>query len=97
MARRTVQIENFTSPGKLYTVDADKFEAVRAAYLSVVPSEAPGLTPAQIKTALLPHLPDDLFPGGDKAGWWAKAVQLDQEAKGVIVRGEGSPVRLRRA
>lgn len=97
MARRTIQIENFTSPGRLYTVDADKFEAVRTAYLSVLTAEAPGMTPAEIKTALLPHLPDDLFPGGDKAGWWAKAVQLDLEAKGVIVRAAGSPVRLRKA
>lgn len=97
MAKRTIQIENFTSPGRLHTVDADKFEAMRAAYLSVLTTEAPGLTPAQIKTALLPHLSDDLFPGGDKAGWWAKAVQLDLEAKGAILRGAGSPVRLRKA
>jgi hypothetical protein len=32
------------------------------------------------------HLPDDEFPGGAKAGWWTKCVQLDLEAKGVIVR-----------
>ena len=37
-----------------------------------------------------------LFPGGDKAGWGLKAVQLDQEAKGVIGRADKPPVRLRR-
>jgi hypothetical protein len=30
----------------------------------------------------------------EKAGWWAKAVQLDLEAKGVLKRMKGSPVRL---
>jgi hypothetical protein len=41
------------------------------------------------------HLPADLFPGGEKAGWWVKAVQLDLEAKRVIARTP-SPVRLYR-
>ena len=30
------------------------------------------------------HLPEDLLPGGAKAGWWCKTVRLDLEAKGVI-------------
>ncbi len=96
MPKRTIQVENFTSPGRLYTVDADKFEAMREAYLAVLTSEPPGMTPAEIKAAAIPGLPDSLFPGGDKAGWWAKCVQLDLEAKGVIVRAPGSPVRLRK-
>ncbi|MGZ2380875.1 DUF6958 family protein [Rhizobium brockwellii] len=29
-----------------------------------------------------------------KAGWWLKAVQLDLEAKRIIQRGPGKPVRL---
>lgn len=33
---------------------------------------------------MLAHLPESLFPGGAKAGWWTKAVQLDLEAKGLI-------------
>lgn len=36
----------------------------------------------------------ELFPGGEKASWWLKAVQLDLEAKGVIARGSKGPVRL---
>jgi hypothetical protein len=46
--------------------------------------------------AVVLHLPRDLFPGGAKAGWWAKTVQLDQEAKGTIVRDTGKPLRWRR-
>jgi hypothetical protein len=89
-----MKVENVLQPGKTYSVDAAKFEAMKAAYLKVLPKTAPGLTPAEIKNAILPHLPQDLFPGGEKAGWWLKSVQLDQEAKGVITRGTGAPVRL---
>ena len=63
------------------------------AYLAVLPDAAPGLTPEQIISAVQSHLPQDLFPGGEKAGWWGKAVQLDLEAKGVIRRST-KPVRL---
>ncbi len=34
---------------------------------------------------------------GARAGWWAKTVQLDLEAKGVIARGRTRPLRLRKA
>jgi hypothetical protein len=88
------KIENVLQPGKTYSVDTIKFEAMKAAYLKVLPGTPPGLTPAEIKKQVLPHLPQDLFPGGEKAGWWMKAVQLDQEAKGLVTRGPGAPVRL---
>lgn len=97
MARRKIDVQNVVSPGPVQSVDADKYEATRDAYLSVLTSEAPGMTPAEIKAALTPKLPEDLFPGGATAGWWAKCVQLDLEAKGVIERAAGGPVRLRKA
>ena len=56
----------------------------------------PGLTVAELKARALPHLPEALFPGGAKAGWWIKSVQLDLEAKGVIARTDTSPLRLHR-
>ncbi len=46
--------------------------------------------------AVIAYLPKDLFPKGAKASWWAKTVQLDQEAKGTIVRDTGKPLRWRR-
>lgn len=91
-----IEIENVLQPGKTYRVEAGKFAAMRDAMLAVLPAEAPGLTPGEIKAAVLPRLPEDLFPGGDKAGWWIKAVQLDQEAKGVLARST-APVRLYRS
>jgi hypothetical protein len=43
------------------------------------------------------HLPEDLYPGGAKAGWWMKTVQLDLEAKGAIVREKTTPLRLHKS
>ncbi len=91
-----VEIENILHPGTIYRVQADKYRAMRSAYLEVLPDEAPGWNAGQIIEAVKPHLPEDLFPGGEKAGWWVAAVQLDLEAKGIIKRTEKSPVRLYR-
>lgn len=89
-----MQVENVGQPGKTYIVDADKFTAMRSAVLAICPGAPPGLTPAEIITAVIPHLPGDLFPGGDTAGWWVKCVQLDLEAKGILKRAPKAPVRL---
>ena len=86
-------IENIASPGHTYRVNAKKYTAMKAALMQVLPAKPPGLTVAAAKEALLPHLSQDLFPGGDKAGWWLKAVHLDLEAKGEIGR-VSKPVRL---
>ena len=91
-----IVVENVLQPDKTYRVDAAKFTAMKAAMLGSLPDSGPGLTVADLKRALLPLLPADLFPGGEKAGWWLKAVQLDQEAKGIVARAPGSPVRLYR-
>ena len=89
-----IEVLNPNSPGRTTRVDAAKYDAMKTALLAALPGEAPGLTVAAAKAALLPQLPADLFPGGDKAGWWLKCVQLDLEAKRVIARAPGSRVRL---
>jgi hypothetical protein len=91
-----IEIENVLQSGKTYRVDAEKFAAMRDAVLAELPAERPGLTPAELKARVLGRLPQSLFPGGDKAGWWLKAVQLDLEAKQLIGRATGAPVRLHR-
>jgi hypothetical protein len=92
-----LKIENVLQPGKTYNVDPVMFEAMKTALMKVMPASPPGMTPAEIQKAVLQHLPQDLFPGGEKAGWWMKAVQLDQEAKKVLTRSEKPPVRLWKA
>jgi hypothetical protein len=94
MAKMT--IENVLQPGSTYTVDAEKYQAMKRAYLAVLPKAPPGLTAAEIGERLLAHLSEAQFPGGAKAGWWAKAVQLDLEAKGIVARTHGRPLRLYR-
>jgi len=91
-----IEIENVLRPGSTYSVDAAKHAAMKKAYLAVLPKAPPGMTVAEIGKDLLPHLSEDHFPGGAKAGWWAKAVQLDLEAKGVVARTDGRPLRLYR-
>ena len=91
-----VAMENPNSPDRPVRVDADKYSAMREAILAVLPAGAPGLTVAEAKARLLPLLPDALLPGGDKAGWWLKGVQLDLEAKGLIERENTKPLRLHR-
>lgn len=90
-----ITIENVNIPGYTERVNRSKYAAMRTALLSVLPKTAPGLTAAEAKQALIPLLPQDLFPEGAKAGWWLKAAQLDLEAKGIIVREPSKPLRFR--
>jgi len=89
-----ISVENINHPGSLRRVDAMMYEAMREAYLSVVPERRPGLTIAEIHTRLLGAVSPDLFPDPVRTGWWAKTVQLDLEAKGVIARTGERPLRL---
>lgn len=73
------------------------YKAMRQAYLRALPDAPPGLTLAEIRERVVTHLPEALYPGGAKAGWWAKTVQLDLEAKGIIARSNTSPIRLNKA
>jgi hypothetical protein len=92
-----IGVENVNHPGRVRRVDADMYEAMKRAFLTILPKTSPGLTLAEIRERLLVHLPGELFPEGAKAGWWAKTVQLDLEAKGVIAREKTRPLRLRKA
>ena len=92
-----IGIENVIRPGPIRRVDAAMYEEMRRAYLKVLPKTSPGLTIAEIQDRLPRHLSQKLYPGGAKAGWWSKAVQLDLEAKGIIARTQGTPLRLHKA
>ena len=87
-----VTVRNPNSPEYSSSVDAVKYNAMKRTLLKVLPRRAPGLTQAEMLDALLQHLPDDTFPGGAKAGWWMKCVQLDLEAQGIVVREDRKSV-----
>ena len=91
-----IEVENPNTPGRTERINRAKYDAMRSALLPILLDDPPGLKVADAKAALLPHLNSKLFPGGEKAGWWLKAVQLDLEAKGIVARTKGSPVRLYR-
>lgn len=92
-----VEVENVVSSVSRRRVDAAKYqamkEAMKEAMLAVLPKAAPGLPVTEIKAKVLPLLPQDIFPGGDKGGWWIKCVQLDLGAKSILKRTE-KPVRV---
>ncbi len=89
-----ITIESITSPNRTGRVNRAKYLAMREALIGVLPTDPPGLTVAEATRALLPILSQEHFPGGNTAGWWLKAVQLDLEAKHLIERGSAKPVRL---
>lgn len=91
-----VMIQNINVPGRSSRVDAAKYEAMRSALMKILPVKPPGLTQAEMFAAVLPHLPAALFPGGAKANWWAKTVQLDLEAKKIVARQDTKPLRWHR-
>ena len=91
-----ITVENVNVPGYTTRLDAVMYGAMRRAIFKVLPAKAPGLTQTEIRSAVVPHLPKDLFPDGAKAGWWAKAVQLDLEAKKLLAREPSRPLRWHR-
>jgi hypothetical protein len=94
--REKITVENVNVPGYHKQLDAAKYQSMRLALLKALPAQAPGLTQDEIRAAVLPYLPADIFPGGANSGWWAKSVQLDLEAKKVIIREATKPLRWHR-
>lgn len=94
MSDDKIEIENVNKPGYTERVNREKYMAMRDALLAVLPMEMPGMKVPNAKQALLPLLPETLFPEGKTAGWWLKAVQLDLEAKKIIVRAPSKPMHL---
>ncbi len=88
-----IEVENINTPGRTSRVDRAKYEAMKTAMLATLPKASPGMTAKESKEAAKAHLPDALFPGGATSGWWQKCVQLDLEAKGLVVREATKPLR----
>jgi hypothetical protein len=91
-----ITVENINVPGHTTTVDAGKYLAMMEALLHVLPRRSPGMTQAEMFSAVVPHLPQALFPRGATAGWWVKCVQPDLEAKRQIEREPSRPLRWHR-
>lgn len=88
-----IEVENVNTPGTVNRVNAAKYTDMRKAFEQALPREAPGLSQSETLDAVKPSLDQELFPGGATCGWWAKTVQLDLEAKGLLVRQQTKPLR----
>ena len=89
----TLEVQNVNVPGHLKRVNAAKYHHMRAALMKVIPAVAPGITHKEMRVLSAPHLSEQLFPGGEAVGWWSKTVQLDLEAKNLLVRSPTKPLR----
>ena len=87
-----IAVENINCPGQLNNVDAIKYRAMKKVLVKVLPKKPPGLNQSEMQQAILPFLPQELWPNEQNSKWWAKTVQLDLEAKGIIVRTDQKPL-----
>ena len=95
--RAMTRVANRNVPGYTHPVDARKYAVMKRALLKILPKGPPGITQQEMFAAVPAHLPELEFPGGAKAEWWAKTVQLDLEAKGVVDREtKAKPLRWHR-
>ena len=88
-----IEVENVNTPGRTSNVNATKYHEMKRVFLSVLPTGSPGLTQKEILAEVKKHLSNTVFPEGKTSGWWAKTVQLDLEAKGLVVREKSKPLR----
>lgn len=95
-AGEKVEVENVNHPGRTSRVDAARYRSLRATFARVMPTKAPGLNQAEMIAALKEEADPEHFPNGEKVAWWAKTVQLDLEAKGLLAREKGRPLRWHR-
>ena len=95
MSKKTdkIEIENINVPGKTTMVNGVKYEAMKKAFLKILPNSSPGLNQKDIQQLVKAHLPESIFPKGSTSAWWAKTVQLDLEAKGIVMRENCKPLR----
>lgn len=95
-ATATIEVRTPNKKGYVGRVNRDKYEAMRDVLLRVLPSREPGVTQSEMMAAVLAEADKSVFPK-TTAMWWAKSVQLDLEAQGLVVRDGGKPLRWRKA
>ena len=90
-----VEVRTPNVPDYLHSVDKRKYELMRTGLLRVLPRKPPGLSQGEMVEAVASVVSRKDFPG-KTVNWWAKCVQLDLEARGILERDVGTPLRWRR-
>ena len=93
VSEEKIEIENVNTPGRKTNVNAVKYREMKSSLLKVLPTKSPGLTHKEILIAVRKILSENIFPGGETSEWWSKTVQLDLEAKNILVREATKPLR----
>lgn len=75
-------------------IEKDKYDAMAAALLEVIPGNEPGVRFTELEELLAPHLPQDVYTEDVSVSWYLTTIKLDLEARGAIARLKGSPQRL---
>jgi hypothetical protein len=66
-SREYVIGENVNVPGYTQRLDATMYRAMHQALMKVLPDSEPGLTQNEMREAVVPHLPEDLFPAAPRS------------------------------
>ncbi|HJL18561.1 MAG TPA: hypothetical protein RMH99_23070 [Sandaracinaceae bacterium LLY-WYZ-13_1] len=91
-----VEVRNPNTGRSDGTIAADKYEAMKAALLRVIPDDEAGVPFRGLADRVRPHLPAEVFAGAS-VGWYTTTVKLDLEARGLIERvPKRRPQHLRR-
>jgi hypothetical protein len=95
MPNRDDQIEvfNVNHPGRSSFVSKDKYKEVKRVLKDYMPDKSPGLTQDEMASLVIEHVSGKVFEDRTKAGWWMKSVQLDLEAREVMIRENSRPLR----
>jgi hypothetical protein len=72
----TIEIEKVNHPGSVKRGNEAMYEAMKRAFLKILPKTSPGLTEAEIRVRVIAHLPAELFPEGAKAGGGRRPFSL---------------------
>ena len=88
-----IEVFNINKPGHSSFVRRDKYEEVKRVLKALMPETSPGLTQDEMAMLVVENVSETVFEDKSKSGWWMKTVQLDLEARQVMVREKTSPLR----
>ena len=74
-------------------VQKDSYDEVKSILKAHMPTQSPGMTQQEMIEMVVQKVSPEIFPEREKAGWWMKTVELDLEARGVVIWEETKPLR----
>ena len=89
-----IETRSPNKPAYRRNVDAAKYAVMKKALLAFFPRTAPGRTQNEMMVTAK-SIDKRIFPG-TTGSWWAKCVQLDLEARGLLIRERTRPLRWHR-